>query len=153
MGEEQPTEIEVRMVQTAPLAFELEAAGDAMVKAIKKLPPEGQPAGLAAALALVAEMATTADAAVGLLPDYPLSLSPLRISTEGEELEEFYKDLPPDSPAQIFLPGLGLLSNVDEMVSPVSSDSPVLPHQLTTTLINNQSEMLIEYITNKFLTS
>ncbi len=152
MAQENPTEIEVKMVLTAPLAFELQAAGDAMVKLIKKAPPELQPAALAAALSVVAELQLAADATVEELPDFPPSLSARTIKAEGKELKEFYKGLPSGSPAEVFFPGLRLLSNVDNMVSPVSSDAPTLPHQLSTSLINNQAEMLIEYITQKSLT-
>lgn len=151
MGQEDPTELEIRMVLTAPLAFELQAAGDAMVKLIKKAPPELQPAALAAALVVVAELTTVADATVEGLPDFPPSLSPQRIAIEATGLEEFFKELPSGSPAKDFFPGLRLLFNVEGMVSPFSNDAATLPHQLTTSLIDNQSAMLIEYITRKSL--
>jgi len=146
MGQESVTEIEKKMVLTAPLAYELQAAGDAMVQLIKKAPPELQPAALAAALATVTGFQATADAAVEQLPDYPASLSVESISAEGKTLDAFYTALPAGSPAKDFFAGLSLLSAVDEMVSPLSSDAPTCPHQLSTKLINNQAEMLIEYI-------
>ena len=151
MGQERFTEIEVNMVRTAPLAYELQAAGDAMVKLIKKAPPELQPAALGAALATVAGFQVAADAAVDELPDFPPSLSVESISAQESILYETFSHLPANAPAQAFLSGLRLLSTVDEMVSPVSSFIPTLPHQLSTSLINNQAEMLIEYITREAL--
>ena len=145
------TEIEKKMVQSAPLAFELQAAGDAMVKLIKKAPIELQPAALGAALATVTGFQAAADAAVEELPDYPPSLSTEEISAEGQILRVTYGLLPPGSPASAFFSGLQLLSNVDDMVSPVSTDAPVLPHQLSISLINNQAEMLREYIRRQAL--
>lgn len=152
MGREPLAEVEKKMVLKAPLAFELQAAGDAMVKLIKKAPPELQPVALAAALTTVAEFQAVADAAVEQLPDYPESLSVERIRVEANAMKAFYSSLPPGSSAQVFFAGLGLLSDVEEMVSPLSSDAPTLPHQLSTRLINNQAEMLIKYITREYLT-
>lgn len=144
------TEIEVNMVKSAPLAYELQAAGDAMVKLIKDLPPELQLAALAAALGVVTEFQRIADAAVEALPDFPPSLSPETIKTEGSSLDNVYRHLPAGSSAQAFFAGLQLLSNVDEMVSPISSDAPTVPHQLSTYLINHQAEKLRRYITTEF---
>ncbi|HBB88609.1 MAG TPA: hypothetical protein DC047_13440 [Blastocatellia bacterium] len=151
MGQKEPTEIEIKMVLTAPLAFELQASGDAMVKMIKKAPAELQPAALAAALAVVGELQTAAIASVEQLPDYPSSLSARRIRAEGKVLKEFYNELPSGSPAALFFPGLRLLFNVEEMVSPLGSDAPTVPHQLSASLIDEQAELLIEYITRKSL--
>ena len=151
MGQERFTEIEKRMVLTAPLAYELQAAGQAMVQLIKKAPPELQPAALGAAIATVIGFQTAADAAVEELPDFPASLSVESISVEESSLNETFTHLPANAPAQVFLSGLRLLSNVDEMVSPVSSFIPTLPHQLSIEFINNQAEMLIEYITREAL--
>ena len=146
MGQESYTEIEVEMVRTAPLAYELQAAGDAMVKLIKDTPLELQPAALVAALAVVTEFQGIADAAVEALPDFPPSLSVTSIKAEGNSLDGFYRQLPAGSSAQVFFAGLQLLSNVDEMVSPLSSDPPTVPHQLSTSLINHQADMLRAYI-------
>lgn len=146
MGQESYTEIEVNMVKNAPLAYELQAAGDAMVKLIKDTPPELQPAALTAALTVVTGFQGMADAAVEALPDFPPSLSADAIKTEGNSLDKLYRQLPAGSAAQVFFAGLQMLSNVDEMVSPLSSDAPTVPHQLSTTLINHQAEMLRAYI-------
>ena len=151
MGQERFTKIEVKMVRTAPLAYELQAAGDAMVKLIKKAPPELQPVALGAALATVAGFQTAADAAVEELPDFPASLSVESISAQESILNETFTHLPANAPAQVFLSALSLLSNVDEMVSPVSNFIPTLPHQLSTSFINNQAELLIKYITREAL--
>jgi hypothetical protein len=149
MAEDKVTQIEVKMVQNAPLAFELQAMGDAMVKLIKKLPVEAQPAALGAALLTVTGFQTAADAAVSQLPDFPPSLSPENISAEANALSLLYSLLPPGAPASVFDSGLQLLSQVDEMVSPTSTDGPTLPHQLSTSLINDQAELLRQYITLK----
>jgi hypothetical protein len=145
------TELEDQMARNAPLAFELQAVGDAMVELIKKAPPELQPAALAAALAVVAEFQAAADAFAQGLPGYPPSLSPESIEAKEKALEIYYKNLPPDSPAAAFLPGMRLLLNVDDMVSPVTSDAPTIPHQLMPFLINSQAEQLMKYITRKAL--
>lgn len=151
MGAETRTEIEKNMVRTAPLAFELQAAGDAMVNLIKKAPPELQPAALTAALAVVTGFQAAADAAVSQLPDFPASLSVGAIQAEVNALKSLYGGLPASSSAQVFSSGLQLLSEVDDMVSPLSPDGPTLPHQLSTSLIDNQAEMLREYITRQWL--
>lgn len=150
MGKERYTKIEVHMVKSAPLAYELQAVGDAMVKVIKDLPPELQLPALAAALGVVTEFQGIADAAVEALPDFPPSLSPETIKREGSSLDNVYRHLPAGSAAQVFFAGLQLLSNVDEMVSPISSDAPTVPHQLSTYLINGQAEKLRRYITREF---
>lgn len=90
MGQESVTEIEVKMVLTAPLAYELQAAGDAMVQLIKKAPPELQPAALAAALVTVSGFQAAADAAVGQLPDtLPHQLSTKLINNQAEMLRKY----------------------------------------------------------------
>jgi hypothetical protein len=146
MGQASYTEIEVNMVKNAPLAYELQAVGDAMVKLIKDTPPELQPAALTAALAVVTGFQGIADAEVEALPDFPPSLSPENIKEEGNSLDRLYRQLPAGSSAQVFFAGLQLLSNVDEMVSPISNDAPTVPHQLSTSLINDQANKLREYI-------
>jgi hypothetical protein len=146
MGQASYTEIEVNMVKNAPLAYELQAVGDAMVKLIKDTPPELQPAALTAALAVVTGFQGIADAEVEALPDFPPSLSAENIKEEGNSLDRLYRQLPAGSSAQVFFAGLQLLSNVDEMVSPISNDAPTVPHQLSTSLINDQANKLREYI-------
>ena len=90
MGQESVTEIEVNMVLTAPLAYELQAVGDAMVQLIKKAPPELQLAALAAALATVAQFQGTADAAAEQLPDtLPHQLTTRLINNQAEMLSKY----------------------------------------------------------------
>jgi hypothetical protein len=149
--DQERTELENEMTLEAPLAFELQAVGQAMAKAIKDLPPEGQPPALLAAIAIINGLRATADATVEGLPDFPPSLSTEVIQAKAQAFELLYRNLPPGTPPEIFLPALGLIYNVDEMVDPLGDDPPTIPHQTTESLINNQIDMLIEYLTQQVL--
>lgn len=145
------TELEQEMTLEAPLAFELQATGQAMAKVIKDLPPEGQPPALAAAIAVINGFRVTADAFVEGLPDFPPSLSTQTIQTKARLFELLFKNLPPGTPPEIFIPALNLIYNVDEMVDPLSDDPPTIPHQSSESLVNSQIDMLIEYLTQQVL--
>lgn len=145
------TELEDKMVLTAPMPYELEAFGKMLVKAIQKTPPEVRPAALAAALAMINGFRVAADAAIEELPDYPLSLSTNAIESQAKVLEAIYKNLPPHVSAKVFQHGLDLIQNVDEMVDPLGNDPPTYPHQLTERFVNHQLNLLTVYVTENAL--
>jgi hypothetical protein len=135
---------EARMAVGGPLPYELEALGQMMVKAIKKLPPEGQPAGLLAAEAVIMGMRASADAFVKGLPAPTPSAA--EVKARSAALETLYQQATKDSALAIFIPGLKLLLQVDETVDPLSGDPPTISLPLAPPLIDNQAEMLMEYI-------
>ena len=69
------TEIEACEVLRAPLTLELEIAAQLMVKSIKKVPVEGRPAALAAALLEISAGENVAENLVARFPTVPRSLS------------------------------------------------------------------------------
>ena len=143
------TRQEEQMVLTAPLGFELEAVGQEMVKLIKQVPPEGQPAALAAAIAVIEGFRLAADAAVAALPDFPPSLSTPAIEAQAQMLETVYKNLPPQAPPATLVPGVELVSSVEAMVAPLGGDPPTYPHYLTREFVNHQLDLLAAYDTEK----
>lgn len=140
------TRLEVRMALTTPMPYELEAFGQMIVKGIKKLPPEAQPAALIAAEASIAALREAADAFVQALPGLPHSLSTEEIKTNAARLIRCYQHASKDSPLTIFKPGLKLLREVEEMVDPLGDDPPTIPHQLAVPFINRQAESLLNYV-------
>lgn len=140
---------EEQMVLTAPMGFELEAVGQEMVKLIKQVPPEAQPAALAAAILVIDGFRLAADAAVEALPGFPPSLSTSAIETQAQMLETIYKNLPPQARPEALVPGVELISSVDAMVAPLGGDPPTYPHYLTQQFINHQLDLLTKYVTEK----
>lgn len=138
------TKREIQMAVGGPLPYELEALGQMMVKAIKKLPPEAQPAGLAAAELIITGMQEAADAFVNGLPAPTPSAA--EVKTRSAALETLYRQATKDSPLSIFIPGLRLLVEVDESVDPLGDAPPTILVKLAPPLIDNQAEMLREYI-------
>lgn len=146
---EERTAQEEQMVLTAPMGFELEAVGQEMVKLIKEVPLEAQPAALAAAIVLIDGFRLAADAAVEALPDFPPSLSTSAIESQAQILEMVFKHLPPQARPEDLVPGIELLSSVDAMVAPLGGDLPTYPHYLTQQFINHQLDLLTAYVTEK----
>ncbi|HEU4594222.1 MAG TPA: hypothetical protein VFS10_03555 [Pyrinomonadaceae bacterium] len=140
------TKLEVKMARHTPMPYELEALGQMIVKAIKKLPPEAQLPAVLAAEASIIEIKEGADAFVSALPGFPPSLSTKAIKKRAALLEAFYRHASPHSSPSIFKRGLNLLREVEEMVDPLGDDPPTIPHQLVVPFINRQARFLIKYV-------
>ncbi len=133
-----------------PLALELQLAAQAMVEQINKLPPEGRPAAQAAAIAAIKAIEATTVAQVEALPgDWPY-LQPPRVKVEAIGLEMMVEHLPPSAPAKDFAPIIELLRTIDESVE-LPYSVPTFPHYQTVSLIQEQTNLMVNYINTHVL--
>ena len=80
---------EINQVLHAPLVLELEIAAQLMIKIIQKVPPEGQPAAVAAALAEITAMQTAAENLVSQFPKVPHQFSDQLIEHQAQLMQEY----------------------------------------------------------------
>jgi hypothetical protein len=80
---------EIKEVLKAPLVLELEIAAQLMIKLIKKVPPEGQPAALAAALAEIAGMEVAAEGLVTQFPLVPHQFTDQVIQKQAQSMQQY----------------------------------------------------------------
>jgi hypothetical protein len=140
------TTFEKDEVVSAPMAIELAVAAQAMADEIKKLPPEAQPAALLAGIEIINSVRLMAEAFINALPGVAEAYSPTLVSQETAALREKISRLPVESSMAVFIPILDYMDMIEHLAGAPEGPLPTFPNYITATLINEQSDLMIEQL-------
>lgn len=146
------TAFEIKEVLGAPLAIELMVAAQALADAIKKLPPEAQPAALALALGVISGVQSAALEFVEALPGLSSEMRAKEARKTAKRLRHLVKEAPPHA----LLSGLNgalhfVVAEAGKTVATLGSLPPTIPHYITPQLIDRQAAMMKKYLTEQVL--